>query len=412
MTLHAYLSGRAHWASSFQYRNFRLLWASTLLFALGFGMDLVVLSWLVFEMTDSPFMLTVTFAARIVPFFFLGIISGAIADRVDRRVFLRFISLGGSATSAVMAVVLLLDIAHVFQIIALTAVTGCFFAFLQTVRNAYTYDIVSPERALNAISLSSVSQRVGSIGGAIAAGAIISTLGPGNQYLAIAACYLASAGILMGTRDVGQGALAEGQSVLGNLIGGLQLLRRNRILVLIMLVTTITELFGWIHLTLLPVFAKEVLGVGAVSLGFMNAFAWGGGLIAMMVLANLGDFRRKGLLMVGAMSAAGLGHMTLALPLAANFFFFLAVLAFVNGCVSTVDTLDRTLMQANVANEERGRAMGAWVLCLGVGPLGHLGAGGLAGAIGAQGTVLIYGLALAVAGIASAIGLPRVRRLE
>ena len=77
-----------------------------------------------------------------------------------------------------------------------------------------------------------------------------------------------------------------------------------------------------------------------------------------------------------------------------------------------VDTLYKTLMLSNVPDEQRGRAMGAWVLSIGVAPVGHLGVGGLATVLGAQGALLINGAVLAGISIAAAIGLPKMRRLE
>jgi hypothetical protein len=92
--------------------------------------------------------------------------------------------------------------------------------------------------------------------------------------------------------------------------------------------------------------------------------------------------------------------------------FFLLVLTFVNGCAMTVDTLYKTLMQSNVPNEQRGRAMGSWALSIGTGPLGHLNVGAMASAFGAPGALLVNGGVLAFVGIATAIGLPRIRRLS
>ena len=68
-------------------------------------------------------------------------------------------------------------------------------------------------------------------------------------------------------------------------------------------------------------------------------------------------------------------------------------------------------MQSNVSNEERGRAMGAWTLSIGTAPVGHLGIGAMAGALGAQGALLVNGGILAFLAVASAIALPRIRRL-
>ena len=410
MALIAYLTGNATWATSFQHRDFRFVWVATLLHSMGMGMEQVALGWLVLDLTDSPFMVGVSAAARMAPFFFLGLLSGAVADRVDRRMFLRVITLGSSVAPAVMVLVIATGTVQMWHIMGLAVATGCFWAFVQTARQAYIYDIVGPERALNGMALSAVGTQIGGVGGSLLAGLIIATVGVEWQYLALSASAIASATALMATRHVGQAAAANRDPVFKNLLGYLELIRQNRTLMVLMCLAATTELFGFTHMSLLPVFAKDVLGIGALGLGVMTAFRQFGGFLGLMLLASLGDFRRKGMLMFVVAVGFGLGQM--AFSLTANVFAFVAILCFVNACAHGVDTLYKTLMQANVANEERGRAMGAWVLSIGVAPVGHVGVGAVAGALGAPGALLINGGILTVVSVAAAIGLPRMRRLE
>ena len=77
-----------NWGASLGFRDFRFLWASTVLYSMGTGMEQVSVGWLIFELTDSPFMVGVGAAARMLPFFLLGVLSGVIADRWDRRMLL------------------------------------------------------------------------------------------------------------------------------------------------------------------------------------------------------------------------------------------------------------------------------------------------------------------------------------
>ncbi len=409
MALLGYFSGRAAWAGSLRYRDFRLLWSATLLHSLAMGMEQVALGWLVLEMTDSPFMVGVSSALRMAPFFFLGLISGAVADRVDRRIFLRIITLGGSITSGLLALLLVMEIATVWHVLALATATGCLWAFTMTVRQAYIYDIVGPQLALNGMSLNAVSQRLGGVIGAIEAGIIIVEVGIDAQYLAVSASYVGAALVLLATRDLGQAAPTERGPVVKNLVRYLGTIRANRTLMALMFLTATTEIFGFTHQSLLPVFARDVLGVGALGLGLMTAFRQGGGMLGLMLLANMGNSRRKGVFMFATAAGFGLGQM--AVPLASNIFLFLALLTFINACASGVDTLYKTLMQASVPNEQRGRAMGSWVLSIGLAPVGHLGIGAMAGALSAPVALLINGSVLTFVTVASALGMPRLRRL-
>lgn len=398
------------WASSFRFRDFRLFWASTFFYSLGTGMEHVAVGWLVFDITGSAFIVGVAAAARMAPLFFLGILSGAMADWLERRLFLLFIALSGMAVAGIMAVVLLTGEPPIWAVIVLVAAGGCMLAFTLTTRNAYTYDIVGPEHALNGLSLNQMAMQAGGIGGAIISGALIELVGPGWQYLAVGASYLGSASVLLVIGRSPRTAQPLREPVLQNLVGYLRFLRENRLIFILMCLTSITEVLGFTHMTLLPVFAKEVLHVGPAGLGYLTAVRQAGGLLGLALLANLRDYRRKGLLMF--IIATGFGVGLMAFSVSAALVYFIIVLAAVNACAMAVDTLYKTLMQSNVPDEQRGRAMGSWVLSIGAAPVGHLGVGGLATALGAQGALLVNGAVLAGISLVAAIGLPKIRRLE
>lgn len=379
------------------------------LHAVAMGMEQVALGWLILVQTDSPFMVGVAFAARTAPFFFLGAVSGAIADRFDRRLFLRFITLGVGISTGVMAVVLIAGVAEIWQIMLLAASLGSLWVFVTTVRQAYIYDVVGPPHALNGMSISDLIMRLGAVVGGLASGVIIDLAGVGGQYVAVSASFVVSIVFLLPIRGAGQAAPLRRGSVLRNLRGFFQLTRENLILGALIFMASAAEVFAWTHTTLLPVFARDVLQVGATGLGLMSGVRQLGGMVGNIVLLGLGNTTRKGLLTFGASIGFGLGLM--AFPLASSLWLFLVLLAMVNACASCADTLYKTLMQASVPNEQRGAAMGGYVLSSGVGPIGHLGASAMAGAIGAPTTLLINGGVFAFLSLVTAVVVPRVRRL-
>ena len=402
--------GIKNWAAALRFRDFRLLWASTVLYSLATGMEQVSVGWLIFELTDSAFMVGVGAAARMLPFFLLGVLSGVVADRWERRMLLRVGTLGAAAAATVMALLLLGGLTNIWSIIALVTVLGGLMAFTITVRQTFTYDVVGHQYALNGLALGAMAMQGGGIAGSLAAGALIQFLGPGWQFVASAVCYLSSALVILAIVNQGRSAKAVVEPVLENLMGYISLVRENRILLALMFLTAATEVFGFTHITLLPVFAKEVLHVGATGLGVMTATRQAGGLLGLWLLAGLGASPKKGLMMFATAIGFGCGQM--AFSLAGNMYSFLGVLLFVNACAMAVDTIYKTLMQDHVADEERGRAMGAWVFSIGVAPVGHLGVGALAGVLGAPGALVINGAVLAAVSVATALGLPGIRRLE
>ena len=404
------MNGIKNWAVSLRIRDFRLLWASTILYSLGTGMEQVSVGWLIYELTGSAFMVGVGAGARMLPFFLLGLLSGAVADRWERRMLLRLGTLGASAAALVMALLLLGGITNVWVIILLVIALGSFMAFTITVRQTFTYDIVGRGQALNGLALSAMAMQGGGIAGSLAAGGLIELVGPGWQFIASAVCYLGSAAATVAIGNPGRSATGSVEPVLKNLAGYVKLVRENRFLLVLMSLTASTEVFGFTHMTLLPIFAKNVLHVGPTGLGVMTAMRQTGGLLGLWVLAGLGATRKKGLMMF--VTAVGFGVGQMAFFLSGNIYSFLGVLLFVNACAMAVDTLYKTLMQDHVADEERGRATGSWVLSIGVAPVGHVGVGALAGVLGAPKALLVNGVILTTINVISGLGLPRIRRLE
>ena len=396
-------------APSLAFRDFRLLWVSTLLQSASMGMIWVVTGWLVFEITDSAFMVGVSSALTMIPFFVLGLVSGAVADRVERRTLLITVTLGGAAVSFVIGAVLIADVASLWHILVLVTVGGCVTAFQMTTRQSLTYDIVGPRLALNGLSLNSVSMQVGSIFGSLLSGVIISAYGAGGQYVLIGAMYLASVLFLLPVGARREAPIGQRPSVTRNLADYVGIMRTNRILVTLMALAALTEIFGFTHMSLLPVIAKDVLGLGPIGLGVMTATRQIGGIAGLLTLSSMGNFRHKGLLMFAIMAAFGASLM--ALMISTNLIHYVAMLTLATGCAMAVDTLYMTLMQENVPDEQRGRAMGAWTLSIGVAPAGHLGLGGLAGAVGAPLALFASGSVLVVSSLITAVTLPSIRRL-
>ena len=401
-----------NWAASLRIRDFRLLWASTLLYSLANGMEQVSVGWLIFELTGSELMVGVGAAARMLPFFLFGILSGAITDRWDRRLLLRIGNLGAAAVALVMALLLLLmgGLVNVWVVVGLVGALGCMFAFTLTVRQTYTFDIVGSGLSLNGLALGAMAMQGGGILGSLASGALIEAVGAGWQFVAAAACYFCAALATLALSNPGRSERSAATSVLQNLAGYARLVRSRRFLLALMCLTAVTEVLGFTHMTLLPVFAKDVLQVGPTGLGVMTAARQLGGLLGLWVLAGLGAYRKKGLMMF--VTALGFGGGLMAFSLSGNIYAFLGVLLFVNACAMAVDTLYKTLMQELVSDEERGRAMGSWVLSIGFAPVGHVGVGALAGIVGAPRALLINGAILSVVSVVTMLAMPNIRRLN
>ena len=400
------------WARSFAFADFRLLWLNVLLQSAAQGMHWVAVGWLVFDVSDSEFLVGASAALSMAPFFFLGPVAGAVADRADRRRLILAITLAAAVAALAMAAILFAGVAGIGWILALAAVAGCVSAFIMTTRQSLTYDIVGARLALNGMSLNSVSMQIGLIGGPLLFSVLITRFGAGGLFLIVGCCYAASAVFPLLMR--GQSSVAvrapRRESVPRVLAGYVGIMRRNRVLATLMALAAVTELFGFAHMAILPVIAKDVLSLDAFGLGVMTAVRQTGGVAGLLALSALGDFRRKGALTFGVMLAFGACLMSLIFQIGAAY--YVAMLALATACAMSVDTIYMTLMQENVPDDQRGRAMGAWTLSIGVAPVGHLSIGALAGRIGAPAALFASGAALAASTLCAASALPKIRRLE
>jgi len=401
------------WRTSLQYSDFRVLSLASALHSVGFGMDNVVLGWLVFELTDSPVMVGLSAALRMVPLFLLGVFSGVLADSNDRRLHLWIVTFSGGLIMLCLGFILLIGLVNVWIVIGFTMLGGVTFAFLLTLRQAYTYDIVGPDNSLSGLSILQMATQIGGVFGAIFSGVLISEFGSGWLFIIIGGFYFGSVLVLMKTKESGDSA-PQLKPISNNLKESFKiyvnLLRDYPVLLYLMILASAIEIFGFSHMSLIPVFAKDVLGLGAVGLGVLTGIRQVGGVFGLMSLAVLGNITFKGYLMFGIMIAFGLTQMSLYIS--ENLYVAAIGIFLINGCAMAVDVLIKTLMQLNVPNEHRGSAMGSWVFSIGTGPIGHVGIGSVASRFGSSIAFLVNGTILSSIGLLTMGFVPFIRRLK
>ena len=392
-----------------RFRDFRLLWLAGIFNSMGFIGEQVVLGWLVLELTDSPLMVGAALALRMVPFLLLGVIAGAVADRTDRRKLLRLVSISMAALSATIGIIIMLDIMALWHILMITFAGGCLRAMHQPARQSFAYDIVGANNLVNGLSYLSLGMRVGGIGGSLMVGFLLGRLGADVAYMVLAASYIGSAMAIHFTHSRGQSTSSAQQPLWQNLKELGKEIRQNDTLRVLLILAASVEILGFSHQVLLPVLARDVLEVGAEGLGLMNALRSLGGIAAILALSSLGEVRRKGLLYLVVLHVFGIS--LLFLGVSNTFYFAILAIIVINGMAALSDILSQSLVQTVVPDELRGRAMGSWVLAVGLGPMGSLQIGGLASAFGVSMALLAHGTGLIVLAVGSLAFFPKLRKL-
>ena len=394
---------------AFAIADYRKLWAGSAFNQQGMSGEQVVLGLLVFQFTQSTAWVGVMLAVYFLPFFVFGIVSGAVADRLDRRALLRRVEALIIINMVVFAAVLALDLAALWVIIVFTLITGGLRALHQPARLSYAYDIIGGDKIVSGLGLLNLGSRTGQLIGALAAGTVMARYGGAAAFLVLASGHGLAFIFFLRLRTVGKAAVTDRVPLRQNIREYVVELRANHLLLMLVAVTAAVEIFGFSFATALPELASTRLNLGADGLGTLHAARAVGGMIAGLGLTFMGALQRRGLAYLGVIFSFGASLMLLSAdsPLLAT----LVVVALVAGAAAASDILTQSMMQMVVPNALRGRAMGVWVLAIGFGPLGHLEMGGLAEMLGLGPALFTNGAALLAVGVIVNIVAPRLRQL-
>jgi transmembrane secretion effector len=393
-------------------RDFRCLGAAMMLSATGMMAETVVLGWLTLELTNSPFLVGVAMSMRSLPLLFVGVPGGVLADRLPRHRLLIATSAGQALTSATIGVLALLGVVSLPHVLLLTFAAGAMRGVEWAARQSYTHDVVGGTELVNGLAVLGVLMRAGWLLGSLGAGTVIARSGVGLAYLVVAAAYLGGAIAIIPAR-VPRGTVPPTPgSVRESLAGFLVAVRTHRILPVLMTLTAGAEVLGFSHQTLLPSLARDVLHAGAEGLGALSAARAAGGIMGIFALPALRLWTGRGRFFLSVLFAFGATLVGLGLaPSVVGLAGVMAILIVVNAVGALTDLLAQSLMQLSVPAHLRGRAGGAWVLAVGLAPLGQLQIGALASLLGVSIALGASGVGLVALAGASTLLFPRLRRL-
>ncbi|MSQ27771.1 MAG: MFS transporter [Dehalococcoidia bacterium] len=387
--------------SALRHRNFMLLWVGSVISNSGSWMQIVAQGWLVYDLTHSAFQLGLVSMARAVPMIVLPPLGGVVADRMPRLRLMKVSQAASAIAALALAVLVGQRMAGVPELVLFSVISGVIAAFDAPTRQAVLPDLVPPEDVASAVALNSASWQGAAMVGPALAGVLVGLIGIAGAFYANAASFLAVVFALYLMRDVPERSRPRGSAgFVTDFFDGLRLVRRTPVLWTLLLLATVTSLFGRAYQQLLPVFAGEVLDVGATGLGLMLAAPGLGTVIGAVVLGYLGDVERKGLVqVVGMVLFSGL---LLLFTLSSNFPVSLGLLTLMGACFLVLTSMNTTMLQLSAPPAMRGRIMSyLTVIMQGFAPLGAVLAGGAGVVIGTPTAVAISALVVAAAALLS-----------
>ena len=389
--------------------DYRRLWFGAAFNQQGMSGEHVVLGALVFQITESTGWIGAIMAVYFLPLLVFGMLSGAVADWMDRRTLLRRTEVIFVALQLSFAALLFVGIDDLPVIVAFTLLTGSLRALHQPVRVSYAYDIVGGGQVVSGLGLLNLSGRSGQLVGALLIGLVMKHYGAPAALAVIAAghalAYLAFARL----HSAGDAAVKEHTPMRQNLREYVAELRSNGILMMLVLITAAVEIFGFSFATALPELANTRLNLGEDGLGYLHAARAAGGIIAGLAMSLMGQMQRRGLAYLFVIFAFGASILLLSVE--GTLLFTVCAVGLVALLATSSDVLTQSMMQLSVVNKLRGRAMGVWVLAVGIAPVGHLQFGVLSVAIGLSNALAVNGAILVAVGLVVTLVAPRLRQL-
>ena len=411
-------AARASMFSSLYIRDFRLLWLGVSSHSAALWTENIARPYLVYELTGSPAQLGLVIVARTLPQFAFGIFAGVAIDWFDRKRVLQFSQIGAFVLNVSFAVLLVAGLLELWHIYAAAAIRGVTMAFDQPARQSLVPEVVPPDRVTNAIALFSATQNTMRIAGTAASGFLIAAIGVNGAFVAIAVIY---AGTVTATSMLrvpphvpppasGAGAMLSGLGEAMRYAWRTPTIRGAIGLALIYFA------FGLSFMQLFaPLFALEVLDIGAFGFGVMMSLTGAGSLVGALVIASRSP-RRLGVLVPLMMVAFGtllilfalstylpgeLGRAWIALSLLLVF----GAGLFQSGAFALV----QVIMLDAAPDQMRGRLMGLLAFDRATMMMGAAAGGLLAQAIGTQPAQIIYALLVIVGAVAVLLLAPGFR---
>jgi len=395
---------------SLKYRNYRLFFGGQSLSLIGTWIQRIATPWLVYKLTDSAFLLgLVGFAAQI-PTFLIAPLAGVLTDRWNRYRILIFTQIAAMIQALILAILFFLGIIKVWHIVLLSALLGCINAFDTPSRQAFVVQMVEKKEDLgNAIALNSSMVNGARLLGPSIAGMLIAFTGEGICFLINGLSYLFVIASLLFMKIKPITIDKSKSRVLKELREGINYTFGFAPIKYIILLLALVSLMGMPYAVLMPVFAKEILGGGSHTFGFLMGASGLGALTGALYLASRKKVLGLGKIIPLATSIFGLGLLAFSFSRFIALSLVLMVLIGLGMMLQMASS--NTILQTIVDEDKRGRVMSFYTMAfMGTAPFGSFLAGGLASSIGAPNTLLVGGIACLAGALYFVRKLPELRK--
>ncbi len=389
-------------------RNFALLWSSMGLSGTAMQMEAVALGWLVLIRTDSPFLVGLIASARMA-LNFLALFSGAVADRVPRHRLVAAVMFTVSLLSLGMFTLLQSGRLEVWHIFALVLAGGMARLFQMPASQSLVGDILPADRIPNGAALTTMGMNLNTIVGPLLGGFLFQAIGPEGVYAVITVLNSLGGVLALSIGSIRLSQDSREDSVVQAMLEGLKYVKGQQVLWGLLLLAVVINFTGWpLHTSLMPIFARDVLGTDSAGLGILMSTFGIGALIGSTLLASIRNLKSAGRLLFLSVIA---WHATmLAFSASHSFYVSLSILLLTGMAFSSTQVLMLTVILRTTLPEFRGRILGLRSMAIYAYTFGSLNSGAMAGVWSAPLAASINGaIGILLAGILAFIT-PKLRQ--
>ncbi len=372
-------------------------------------MQQIAMSWLVYRLTNSAFLLGIVGFLGQIPTFLLAPFAGVIADKYNRHRVLIVTQTLAMLQALILSALVLANCITVGHIMTLSIFLGLVNSFDIPVRQAFTVEMIEEREDLgNAIALNSSMVNAARLLGPSLAGILIAGLGEGICFLLNAISYTAVIASLLAMKITPRQIGPSDAHVLHGLREGFVYAFNFAPIRSILILLGLVSLMGVPYQVLMPVFAKDIFHGGPITLGFLTAMSGVGALTGAIYLAG-----RKSVIGLGKiipLASGFFGSGVIAFALSRTLWFSMAVMCMTGFAMMVQMAASNTVLQTIVEEDKRGRIMGLFTMAfMGMVPFGSLLAGSLASKIGAPNTLLLGGTCCVIGALMFVRKLPSLR---
>ena len=370
-------------------------------------LEILTTSVVVFELTNSPLSVALVMAFRASPLVLFGALMGDIAERVSRKLLL----IGGFGvlvvSSLTLATLAFSGALQVWHIALGGFLSGVVLSMEFPVRRMLLGEFAGVDRVGRAMSIDSVTRNATRILGPALGGFLLEWIGIQGTYLLAASLYMVSVLLAARIRVGPIRVIEQGRNVIANVIDGFRYIAASRKIVGTLMITVVTNIWGFAYASMVPVVGREDLGLSAFPIGILMSSE---GLGALMGALAVALFSRPAYFSKIYLYGPALFFVAILLFSLSDGYPLSLVVLFVGGVgLAGFTTMQATLIFLDAAPEVRGRVMGAISVSIGTGPIGILHVGALANWLGAANAITIISVEGMIALLITALVWPEVR---